>query len=53
VLQGVADAYYKCIAVKLKGAGRQSDGGIFVASTLYQLLEGNKFNVPDAQYLPN
>jgi hypothetical protein len=53
VLQGVSDADYKFIIFEVGGARRQSDGGTFAASTLYQRLEDNKFNVPDAQYLPN
>jgi hypothetical protein len=53
VLKGVTDADYKFITVEVGRAGRQTDGGTFAASTLYQLLEDSKFNVPDAQYLPN
>jgi hypothetical protein len=53
VLKGVADADYKFITVEVGGTGRQSDGETFAACTLYQLLEDSKFDVPDAQYLPN
>lgn len=52
VLQAVADADYKFIAIEVGGAGRQSDGGTFTASTLYKLLESNAFNVPEPQCFP-
>jgi hypothetical protein len=38
---------------KVGGAGWQSDGGTFAASTLYMLLEDKKFNVPDTEHLPH
>ena len=32
--------------------GKQSDGGIFRHSSLYQLLSSNNFNMPNAKKLP-
>ena len=32
--------------------GKQSDGGIFLHSSLYQLLSSNNFNMPNAKKLP-
>jgi hypothetical protein len=51
VLQGVADAEYKFITTEVGGRGIQSDGGIFSASTLYECLESNQFNIPPDQEL--
>jgi hypothetical protein len=50
LLYCVAEADYK---FKAGGAGWQSDGGTFAASTLYTLLEDKKVNVPDTEYLPH
>lgn len=52
VLQGVADADKKFITIEVGGRGKQSDGGTFAGSTLFKLLEANKFNVPSPQPLP-
>nr|CAI5851850.1 unnamed protein product [Callosobruchus analis] len=38
VLQGVADANYKFIAVDVGGYGKQSDGGTFQASDFYESI---------------
>lgn len=38
VWQGVTDANYQFIAVDIGGYGKQSDGGTFQASDLYDLL---------------
>lgn len=52
MLQGVADADKKFITIEVGAKGKQSDGGIFAASTLFQLLNKNKFNVPPNKELP-
>jgi hypothetical protein len=45
--------WMQIINLLLSKLEEQSNGGKFAASMLYQLLEDSKFNVPDAQYLPN
>lgn len=52
VLQGVADAKKKFLTIEVGGRGKQSDGGIFTASTLFQLLESDNFNIPEPKALP-
>jgi hypothetical protein len=52
VLQGRADALYRFIAIDVGAYGKQSDGGIFHHSSLYQLLSSNNFNLPNAKKLP-
>jgi len=52
VLQGLADARYRFIAVEIGAYGKQSGGGIFRHSSLYQLLSSNNFNIPNARKLP-
>lgn len=52
VLQGVADAEKKFITIEVGARGKQSDGGTFAASTLFQLLNSNTFNVPPDKELP-
>nr|CAI5866056.1 unnamed protein product [Callosobruchus analis] len=44
VLQGVADANYKFIAVDVGGYGKQGDGGTFQASDFYEFLTRNYEN---------
>jgi hypothetical protein len=51
VLQAIADAQYRFIAIDIGAYGKQSDGGIF-RSSLYQLLNSNNFNIPDDKELP-
>nr|CAI5838516.1 unnamed protein product [Callosobruchus analis] len=46
VLQGIADANYKFIAVEVGAYGRQSDGGTFSDSNIYQRLEAKTLNIP-------
>lgn len=46
LLQAVADADCKLIAVDIGTVGRQSDGGNFRTSTIYNLLETGKLDVP-------
>lgn len=52
VLQGVADANYKFVCIDVGGYGKQSDGGTFASSTLWQQLE-NGFLLPEDKKLPN
>lgn len=53
VLQAVADADCKLIAVDVGTAGRQSDGGTFRTSSLFQKLEAGMLNVPQDMELPD
>lgn len=43
VLQAVADANYKLQCIKMSGYGKQSDGGTFASTTLYEQLENGYF----------
>ena len=52
VLQGLADARYRFITIYVGAYGKQSDGGIFRHSSLYQLLSSYNFNKPNARKLP-
>jgi len=52
VLQGLADAQYRFIAIDVGAYGKQSGGGIFCYSSLYQLLSSINFNMPNARKLP-
>jgi hypothetical protein len=52
LLQGLADARYRFIAIDVGAHGKQSDGGILRHSSLYQLLSGNNFNMTNAKKLP-
>jgi hypothetical protein len=52
VLQGLADARYRFIAIDADAYGKQLDCGIFRHSSLYQLLSSNNFNMPNAKKLP-
>jgi hypothetical protein len=52
VLQGLADARHRFIAIDVGASGKQSDGGIFRHRSLYQLLISNNFNMPNAKKLP-
>ncbi|CAH1979246.1 unnamed protein product [Acanthoscelides obtectus] len=53
VLQAVADADKKFLTIEVGGRGKQSDGGTFAGSTIFNLLESNFFNVPRPTNLPN
>lgn len=46
VLQGVADANNKFISVDVGAYGKQSDGGTFLASDLYDILDNYKNALP-------
>jgi len=52
VLQELADARYRFIVTDVGAYGKQSGGGIFRHSSLYQLLSNNNFNMPNARKLP-
>ena len=52
VPHGLVDAQYRFIAIDVGAYGKQSDGGIFRHSSLYQLLSTNNFNMPNAKKLP-
>lgn len=49
VLQGVADADKKFIFIEVGSRGKQSDGGTFAASTLFQHIQSNTFLPPDKE----
>ena len=51
VLQGLADPRYRFIAIDIGAYGKQSDGGIFRHSSLYQLLSRNakKLSLSDVE----
>jgi len=51
VLQGLDDARYRFIAIDVGAYGKQSDGGIFHHSSLYQVLSSSNFNMPNARKL--
>lgn len=53
VLQGVADADKKFITIDVGSRGKLHDASTFRSSKLFQLLEGNKLNVPLEAPLPN
>lgn len=53
VLQGISDANYKFIAVEVGAYGKQSDGGTFSDSNVYQRLETNTFNIPKNEIIPS
>ncbi|GFR73852.1 protein ANTAGONIST OF LIKE HETEROCHROMATIN PROTEIN 1 [Elysia marginata] len=52
VLQAAVDAKYKFIAIDVGGYGKQSDGGTFQASRLYQALMDKTLKLPDPAPLP-
>jgi len=51
VLQGLADARYRFIAIDTGAYRKQSDDGSFCHSSLYQLLSSINFNMPNARKL--
>nr|CAI5841785.1 unnamed protein product [Callosobruchus analis] len=53
VLQGIADANYKFIAVEVGAYGRQSDEGTFSDSNIYQRLEAKTLNIPGNENIPS
>jgi hypothetical protein len=52
VLQALADARYRFIAIDIGAYGKQSDGGIFCRRSVYHLLNSNNINMPDDEGLP-
>lgn len=52
VLLGVADAEKKFLIIDVGALGRQSDGGIFLATELFKGLENNSFHLPPEINLP-
>lgn len=52
VLMGVADADKKFTVIDVGALGKQSDGGIFMATELYRRLEAKQFNMPPNFTLP-
>ncbi|XP_061514113.1 putative nuclease HARBI1 [Anopheles gambiae] len=51
-LQAVADANSKFIAVDVGEYGSRCDSGVFKSSTLYQLIQSNRLNIPPPKPLP-
>jgi len=52
VLQAVVDANLKFVTVDVAACGKQSDGGIFRKSALYQSLETRSLQMPEDTVLP-
>lgn len=52
ILQGVADANKRLIAIEVGGRGKQSDGGTFHYSTLNKLMENGGLPIPPPDILP-
>lgn len=53
VLQGIANANYKFMAVEVGAYGKQSDGGTFSDSNIYQRFEANALNIPENENIPS
>jgi len=53
VLQAVVDANLKFVTVDVGAYGKQSDGGVFRYSALYQSLETRSMKLPEDTVLPN
>ena len=53
ILQGVADANCRFLAVDVGARGKQSDGGVLSESAFYQCLQNDQFSLPVSQKLPN
>ncbi|KAJ8876217.1 hypothetical protein PR048_024127 [Dryococelus australis] len=41
------------LTIVVRGRGKQSDGGTFIGSTFFTLLEDGSFNLPEDQNLPH
>jgi len=53
VLQAVVDANLKFVTVDVGAYGKQSDGGVFRNSALYQSLETRSVQVSEDTVLPH
>ncbi|XP_067132255.1 uncharacterized protein [Centruroides vittatus] len=53
VLQAVVDADVKFLTIDVGAYGKQSDGGVFKYSALYQNLESSKMELPSDTTLPH
>lgn len=53
VLQAVSDANCRFIMVEVGGYGKQSDGGTFNASDMFQMMNEGKLNIPPDAQLPD
>ena len=53
VLQALVDANYRFIVIYVGGYGKQSDGGTFQASSLYQAIMSGTLQIPEPTTLPD
>ena len=53
VLQAVVDANLKFVTMDVRAYGKQSDGGVFRNSALYQSSETRSLQVPEETVLPH
>ncbi|KAK3798318.1 hypothetical protein RRG08_034716 [Elysia crispata] len=53
VLQALVDAHYRFIVIDVGGYGKQSDGGTFQASSLYQAIMSGTLQIPEPTTLPD
>jgi hypothetical protein len=53
VLQAVVDTNLKFVTVDIGASGKQSDGGVFQYSALYQSLETRSLKLPEDTVVPN
>jgi hypothetical protein len=49
-LQAAVDACLKFVTVVVEACGKQSDGGVFRNSALYQSLETRSLKLPEARF---
>jgi hypothetical protein len=53
VLQGVADASYKFTIIDVGGYGKQSDGGAFRSSCVFEIMRNRSLDIPPDDCLPS
>ena len=53
VLQGLVDENYKFITVDMGSFGKQSDGGMFLASDFFSFIDGKRVSFPEPDFLPD
>jgi hypothetical protein len=53
VLQALVDANYKFITVDIGGFGKQGDGGTFLASDLFNFIDGKRIIFPEPDFFPH